>query len=199
MGIHPSLASIFAAHGLEPSGSGPVFRTANGKYYGKAARSRRAAAQMRGEAASLAAMLRTAPPGLIPRVLGYVDADVGALVTDAVPLLLGNITPPPVPVPLHGDLWPGNVAGATIYDPAGYYGHGEADLGMTRMFGGFSQAFYDAYHSIHPKSQPYYDQRIRLYELYHHLNHALMFGGGYTGGAVRIMDELADWAEAMRT
>lgn len=54
----------------------------------------------------------------------------------AVPLLLGDISPPPVAVPLHGDLWPGNVAGATVYDPAGYYGHGEADLGMTRMFGG---------------------------------------------------------------
>lgn len=52
------------------------------------------------------------------------------------PLLLHDIDPSPVPVPLHGDLWPGNVAGGTIYDPAGYYGHGEADLGMTKMFGG---------------------------------------------------------------
>jgi fructosamine-3-kinase len=82
---------------------------------------------------------------------------------------------------------------------------------MTRMFGGedwttwtgpltagFSQAFYDAYHAVHPRSEPHYDQRIRLYELYHHLNHALMFGGGYTGGALRIMDELADWAEGVQ-
>ncbi|GMK54867.1 hypothetical protein CspeluHIS016_0114530 [Cutaneotrichosporon spelunceum] len=302
MGPHPTLASILAAHGLEPSGSGPVFRTASGEYYGKTARGR-AADQMRGEAASLAAMLQTAPPGLVPKILGYVDADVSALVTEyasrgegggggqaalgralaemhraprpprlpcaetgqvvgqdaldrlaaytgqfgftvpthcgateqdntwtaswavffrerrlgdlvrrigdarvdrawarcnelAVPLLL-DFTPAPVPVPLHGDLWPGNVAGTTIYDPAGYYGHGEADLGMTRMFGGFSHAFYDAYHAIHPRSQPHYDQRIRLYELYHHLNHALMFGGGYTGGALRIMDELSDWAEGV--
>ncbi len=81
MGLHPTLASIFKAHGLEPSGAGPVFRTAQGKYYGKVARGR-AADQLRGEAASLAAMLRTAPPGLVPRILGYVEGDVSALVTE---------------------------------------------------------------------------------------------------------------------
>lgn len=85
-----------------------------------------------------------------------------------------------------------------IYDPASYYGHAEADLGITHMFGGeycpfyprslsrctlpqtgqcisvdvpgFSPAFYEAYHSVHPRSQPYYEQRQTLYELYHHLN-----------------------------
>ncbi|RSH77486.1 uncharacterized protein EHS24_003463 [Apiotrichum porosum] len=83
-----------------------------------------------------------------------------------------------------------------IYDPASYYGHAEADLGITHMFGGFSPAFYEAYHSVHPRSQPYYEQRQTLYELYHHLNHAVLFGGGsYTSSALRMMRQLVAWAE----
>nr|ODN91315.1 fructosamine kinase [Cryptococcus depauperatus CBS 7841] len=60
----------------------------------------------------------------------------------AVPLLLGSFHPPPQPVILHGDLWSGNAGydkitcQAVIFDPASYYGHNEADLGITRMFGG---------------------------------------------------------------
>ncbi|WVQ79553.1 hypothetical protein IAT38_001652 [Cryptococcus sp. DSM 104549] len=119
----------------------------------------------------------------------------------AVPLLLHSFDPPPKPVILHGDLWSGNAgydeatATPVIYDPASYYGHNEADLGITHMFGGFSDAFYEEYHKIHPRSQPYYDERQKLYELYHHLNHALMFGGAYKGGAAGIMKSLIQWAE----
>lgn len=35
---------------------------------------------------------------------------------------------------------------------------------------GFSYEFYDEYHLVHPRSSPYYDERQKLYELYHHLN-----------------------------
>lgn len=38
---------------------------------------------------------------------------------------------------------------------------------------GFTQDFYRAYHEIHPKSSPHYDERQTLYELYHHLNVSL--------------------------
>lgn len=31
---------------------------------------------------------------------------------------------------------------------------------------------------------------MALYELYHHLNHHALFGGGYRGGAVSIMKGL---------
>jgi protein-ribulosamine 3-kinase len=64
-----------------------------------------------------------------------------------IPLLLSDFSPPPVPVALHGDLWSGNVAthketeDPVVYDPSGYYGHGEADLGIARMFGGTSGPF----------------------------------------------------------
>nr|ODN95382.1 fructosamine kinase [Cryptococcus depauperatus CBS 7855] len=93
----------------------------------------------------------------------------GELRAKAVPLLLGSFHPPPKPVILHGDLWSGNAGydkltcQAVIFDPASYYGHNEADLG-------FSQEFYDEYHQIHPRSEPYYQERQKLYELYHHLN-----------------------------
>ncbi|WVR08342.1 hypothetical protein IAU60_005395 [Kwoniella sp. DSM 27419] len=118
----------------------------------------------------------------------------------AVPGLLGSFQPPARPVILHGDLWSGNKGydtltdTAVIYDPASYYGHNECDLGITHMFGGFNKDFYDAYHSVHPRSEPYYDERQKLYELYHHLNHTLMFGGSYKSGALGIMRSLNSWA-----
>lgn len=47
-----------------------------------------------------------------------------------------------------------------------------------RMFGGFSEAWFRRYHELVPKTAPVdeYEQRLQLYECYHHLNHTLMFG-----------------------
>ncbi len=62
--------------------------------------------------------------------------------TRAIPLLLRNIDPPPTTSILHGDLWSGNAGydkttgQAVIFDPACYFGHNEADLGIMHMFGG---------------------------------------------------------------
>lgn len=39
---------------------------------------------------------------------------------------------------------------------------------------GFGPEFFDEYHKIHPRSEPHYEQRIKLYELYHHLNVRLL-------------------------
>jgi len=60
------------------------------------------------------------------------------------------------------------------------------------MFGGFGKGFFDEYHKLVPKTEPKeeYEDRVSLYELYHHLNHHALFGGGYKGGAVRIMKGL---------
>jgi len=59
------------------------------------------------------------------------------------------------------------------------------------MFGGFS-GFFGEYEKLCPPTEPKdeYHDRIALYELYHHLNHHALFGGGYKGGAVRIMRDL---------
>ena len=60
------------------------------------------------------------------------------------------------------------------------------------MFSGFPSTFLSTYHKICPKTEPVseYEDRIKLYELYHHLNHNAIFGGGYRGGAVSIMHDL---------
>jgi len=102
------------------------------------------------------------------------------------------------PVILHGDLWSGNVGldKATgqpiIFDPASYFGHNEADLSIARIFGGFPESFFNTYHDYLPKTKPVdqYELRMDLYELFHYLNHTLIFGGHYAGSAERKMDRL---------
>ena len=101
----------------------------------------------------------------------------------------------PVPSLLHGDLWSGNwgcdgVGTPYIYDPAVYYGDREADLAMTRLFGGFGHAFYSAYQSEWPLETGW-EARVDLYNLYHLLNHFNLFGHGYlsqtAGGLARLL------------
>ena len=98
---------------------------------------------------------------------------------------------PDHPSLLHGDLWSGNYlcddAGhPVLIDPAVYYGHPEADLAMTELFGGFPPAFYRAYRDETPL-QPGYSERRDLYNLYHMLNHLNIFGGSYLGSVRSIV------------
>jgi protein-ribulosamine 3-kinase len=93
---------------------------------------------------------------------------------------------------LHGDLWGGNTASLrcgrpVVFDPACYWGHHEADLAMMEMFGGFTSDFFDAYHEAIPKS-PGFDGRNKLYQLYHYLNHYLLFGGSYRRSCLSLLD-----------
>jgi len=94
---------------------------------------------------------------------------------------------------LHGDLWGGNWASSdgqpVLFDPAVYYGDRESDIAMTRLFGGFGKEFYAAYEASWPL-EPGYEQRCRLYQLYHVLNHLNLFGSSYHGRAVSLMHEL---------
>jgi fructosamine-3-kinase len=101
----------------------------------------------------------------------------------------------PQPSLLHGDLWSGNAGflrdgSPVIFDPAVYYGDREADLAMTELFGGFPPAFYAAYREAWPLDSGY-EQRRDLYNLYHVLNHANLFGGGYVAQARRLIAALA--------
>lgn len=84
---------------------------------------------------------------------------------------------------LHGDLWSGNYlcnadGVPVLIDPAVYYGHREAELAMTMLFGGFPMEFYDEYDKAYPLKSGW-KIRIRIYKLYHLLNHLNLFGRSY--------------------
>lgn len=92
---------------------------------------------------------------------------------------------------LHGDLWSGNfiideTGNACLIDPAVYFGHREADLAMTKLFGGFDNRFYSAYNEAYPFDEGY-EYRENIYKLYHVLNHLNLFGTGYYHQAVSLM------------
>ena len=89
----------------------------------------------------------------------------------------------PINTLVHGDLWSGNVGidksgKGVIFDPASWWADNEVDVAMTKLFGGFSKEFYEEYHKIFPIKKGF-EKRIIIYNFYHILNHANMFGGGY--------------------
>ncbi|MDA3874020.1 MAG: fructosamine kinase family protein, partial [Kiritimatiellae bacterium] len=97
-------------------------------------------------------------PGLIKK---------GLALSDKLPDLL--VDPGESPSLLHGDLWSGNITAdrqghPVMFDPAPYYGYREAELGMTRMFGGFTPDFYQAYTRTAPLPDGWED-RLDLYTL----------------------------------
>lgn len=103
----------------------------------------------------------------------------------------------PGPSLLHGDLWGGNKGYAkidgqsipVIFDPATYYGDRECDIAMTTLFGGFGQDFYSGYDSEWPLPSGH-EQRRTVYNLYHILNHVVLFGGGYRMQAKGMIEEI---------
>lgn len=118
----------------------------------------------------------------------------------------------PAPSLLHGDLWGGNhgflADGAydlscpsghrksespcgtpVVFDPAVYFGDRECDLAMSELFGGFAPDFHAAYREAWPLDAGY-AVRKTLYNLYHVLNHANMFGGSYVAQATRMTAQL---------
>ena len=117
--------------------------------------------------------------------------ELGQVLADGLPNLFTAIDVQPAL--LHGDLWSGNwgVDSRTdepvIFDPACYYvgnaycfalapvperdslqGHAEAELSIMKMFGGFTQDFFDEYHKHFPK-QSGFEKRQELYQLHHYL------------------------------
>ncbi|MBA3024409.1 MAG: fructosamine kinase family protein [Gammaproteobacteria bacterium] len=117
---------------------------------------------------------------------------LGEKLMDALPELIAGYSPQPSL--LHGDLWGGNHGfladgTPTVFDPACYYGDRECDLAMTELFGGYPADFYAAYQAEYPLDAGY-ARRRELYNLYHILNHANLFGGGYAGQAGNMISAL---------
>jgi fructosamine-3-kinase len=122
------------------------------------------------------------------RPLPVSDVEVHMRVCGLLPELLDH---QPQPSLVHGDLWHGNylysVRGPAIVDPHAAYADREYEFGITLLFGGFSTAFWSAYQDQLP-FPPGWQRRNGLYQLYHILNHHLLFGGSYAAAA-RAMAE----------
>ena len=137
---------------------------------------------------------------LEPLVRAAVDAGrLPERATDKLQRLLGRlpdlIGPVEPPSRLHGDLWAGNAmvgpdGGPVLVDPATYGGHREMDLAMMRLFGGFGDRVFSAYHEAHPLAEGH-AERAELHQLYPVLVHVNLFGGSYAGQALRILDRYA--------
>ncbi|XP_024312321.1 protein-ribulosamine 3-kinase, chloroplastic isoform X5 [Brachypodium distachyon] len=111
------------------------------------------------------------------------------LIKNMHPLFDGAVIEPCL---LHGDLWSGNISSdangdPVILDPACYYGHNEAEFGMS-WCAGFGGEFYSSYFQVMPK-QPGFEKRRDLYLLYHYLNHYNLFGSGYRSSAMSIIED----------
>jgi fructosamine-3-kinase len=148
--------------------------------------------------------------------VGMSADDIDALRTKVREVLQQHTTVQPSLV--HGDLWGGNkgfcyndtisssssessnsdettksqkhgVVVPCIFDPASYYGDREVDIAMTYVFGGFTTDFYRGYDSIFPLASGHESRRI-IYNLYHILNHDVLFGGGYRNQARNMIYEI---------
>ena len=95
---------------------------------------------------------------------------------------------------VHGDLWSGNCGSTenglgSLYDPASYWGDREVDISMTKLFGSFNQEFYEGYEEIWPLDN-FSKDRTEIYNLYHLLNHANIFGGSYKEISLKKLKDL---------
>jgi len=108
---------------------------------------------------------------------------------EKMPNLLPNST---VPSLIQGILLSGNYLkkknGPALIDPACYYADREMEMAMMKLFGGFSGTVWSAYNDEFPLPDDWHE-RIELYQLYHILNHFLMFGESYKYQALTIVNK----------
>jgi fructosamine-3-kinase len=100
----------------------------------------------------------------------------------------------PRPALVHGDLWQGNWdmlgdGSPVIFDPAVSCSDPEAEIAMMELFGSPPAGFREAY--VEAGGSWPTPERLQLYQLYHLLNHVLLFGGGYAAQALRVARALA--------
>ncbi|MEE8589666.1 MAG: fructosamine kinase family protein [Sulfurimonadaceae bacterium] len=95
---------------------------------------------------------------------------------------------------LHGDLWSGNILfntnGATLIDPAIYFGDKEMELAFIHLFDTFGETFFEAYEEVHPLSDDFYETKVPLYQIYPLLVHVALYGGGYVGQLEQTLKRL---------
>jgi len=111
----------------------------------------------------------------------FLDIKTKRIISEKIKSVLINHEP--INSLVHGDLWSGNMGidqdgKGVIFDPASWWADSEVDIAMTRLFGGFKKEFYEEYHKIIPRRKGI-EKRVIIYNFYHILNHANMFGGSY--------------------
>ena len=117
--------------------------------------------------------------------LGPDDVERLERVAALTPLALEPVAHDP-PALVHGDLWSGTVhpgprGRPVLVDPAAYHGHGEVDLAMARLFGGFGRDTFRTYREIRPIPDGFAQVRCPLFQLYYLLVHVRLFGASYLG------------------
>ncbi len=141
------------------------------------------------------AFLADARLGAMRERLGGAPAELRSAVEsviEALPRLLADALEPR-PALIHGDLWSGNwgmLADGTpvVFDPAVSCSDPEAEIAMMELFGSAPSGVREAYEQAGGSwPQP---RRLRLYQLYHLLNHAVLFGGSYEQQALRTARSL---------
>ncbi|WP_114993301.1 fructosamine kinase family protein [Synechococcus sp. UW179A] len=135
--------------------------------------------------------LRLQPQLCLASEWGLAEQDWECLLRPIAAWLNGHA---PEPCLVHGDLWAGNAAvladgRGLLIDPASWWADREVDLAMTRLFGGFSRRFMEGYSSEWPLPDGA-EHRIEVLNLYHLLNHANLFGGGYQQQSRKILKDL---------
>lgn len=145
------------------------------------------------------AQQRLLPQMRIALQIGRMNA-ADAAVLESLCRRLPDICPQEPPALTHGDLWGGNFICNTasrpvLIDPAVSYAHREMDLAMSRLFGGFDAVFYDSYHEAWP-TEPGYEAREDVYQLYYLLVHVNLFGGGYVDSVRRILKNFRNYSAA---
>ena len=95
---------------------------------------------------------------------------------------------------IRDSLWSGNAGTdksgkGVIFDPASWWADNEVEIAMTKLFGGFEREFYEEYHKIFPLRKGF-EKRILIYNLYHVLNHANIFGGSYFNQVQEYVKEI---------
>lgn len=98
---------------------------------------------------------------------------------------------PPRPQLLHGDLWHANVltdarGEALLIDPQAYYGHGEFDLAVAKLWGEFDDHFFQTYRELNPW-EPELEARIAIYQLEQLLMNLHLFGAEYLADCEKIL------------
>ena len=85
---------------------------------------------------------------------------------------------------LHGNLINRNILfnmnGATLIDPAIYFGDREVDLASILMSHTFSETFFEQYNEVHALSEDFYEVKVPLYQIYPMLVDVALYGSTST-------------------